>query len=102
MHMMPNGDLIVSSYASSGIRIRAFSTSPFRKISKHDYEATANDYQLVHRQKRYCYAREQGVQNFLDLRFQYSSFKVIQESMAQGTVTVDAEEDIDEDLDRAI
>lgn len=44
LHLMPNGDLIVSSYASSGIRIRAFTTSPFRKISKQSYEMTANDH----------------------------------------------------------
>ena len=69
MLMMPNGDLIVSSYASCGIRLRAFKTSPFKKISKQEYNLTANDYQMVHRHRRYCYAREQGVQNFMDLRF---------------------------------
>ena len=58
LHLMPNGDLIVSSYAASGIRMRAFKTSPFRKISKHAYDLTANDYQMVHRHRTYCYARE--------------------------------------------
>jgi len=58
---MGNGDLIVSSYASCGIKVRAYTTSPFRKISKLDYEMTAHDFSMVHLQKKYCHAREQGV-----------------------------------------
>lgn len=70
LQLMANGELLVASYASSGVRIRTFQTSPFRKSSKHEINLTANDYQVLEREKRYCYAREQGVQDFLDLRFE--------------------------------
>ena len=38
------------------------------------------------------------MQSFLDLRFQYSSFKVIQESMAKSALTV-ADDNNEEHLD---
>ena len=38
---MANGDLIVASYAACGIRIRAYQTKPFLKISKKDFTLTA-------------------------------------------------------------
>ena len=74
---LQNGDLVVSSYAGCGVRVRAYHREPFRKISKHEFTVTGGEYAQIHARNNYCYAREQGVQNFIDLRFQYSSFRVI-------------------------
>ena len=41
--LMDNGDLLVSSYASNGVKIRAYKTSPFVKISKYDYPISIKD-----------------------------------------------------------
>ena len=69
LHLLDNGDLLVSSYATCGVKIRVKTTSPFRKLSKKDVSMSAHEYQVYQLQKKYCFAREQGVQNFLDLRF---------------------------------
>jgi len=84
--LMPNSDLIVSSYHANGVKVRAFTASPFRKISKQDYDLNWLEHQDIYRQKINSFAREYGVQNFLDLRFMSSPFRLIQETMSQKTI----------------
>ena len=47
--LMANSDLVVSSYHQCGVKIRAYTTSPFRKISKQDYEMYWLEYQNIYR-----------------------------------------------------
>ena len=56
--LMDNGDLLVSSYTSSGVKVRAFKTSPFMKISKHDYPLSSKDPALNSKANTYNFAKE--------------------------------------------
>lgn len=58
---------------------------------------SAHEYHVYQLQKKYCFAREQGVQSFLDLRFQFSSFKIIREELSENLAPYSDDEDDLED-----
>lgn len=83
MVLLDNGDLIVSSYSSQGVKIRAFTTSPFCKISKGAGTKRINSLSQSTLATVSGWTKDAGIKEFVDLRYKWPLFKLYTESPSQ-------------------
>jgi len=78
--LLDNGNLVVSSYSSQGVKIRIFKTKPFIKLRKGKKQESQSQTTLA---SVSGWSKEAGVQQFVELRFKWPMFKLYNESLVQ-------------------
>jgi len=92
MVLLDNGDLIVSSYSSQGVKIRAFTTSPFSKISKNQGPNRVESLSQSTLATVSGWQKDAGIKEFIDLRYKWPLFKLYTETPTQYTYCDDDED----------
>ena len=92
MALLDNGDLIVSSYSATGIKIRAFTTSPFCKISKGSGPYRMESLSQSTLSTASGWTKDTGISQFIDLRYKWSLYKIYLETQSANDFCSDTDE----------